>query len=291
MLTTGLFLGLLACPPGQVINADLAQWKKEVRKVRGNTAIKAHLDILRLEAEGTGALGIARADIFEVKLTNGETPDRVVQVHYGFDGNDEMWEDGDALSVVVLRPMGPDRWCFAGRLGVTRSSAEVPCDGGPETDLPMLLHFVPLLQADRMAIRATLVGGACAGTERGTTITTQLHAVVGDSLKMVFETNTFDSAYVSPNPPTSSTVRRIRLTGAFPKQIDLETKVVCEDGEQFDNEQGDGAKPCSASRTTERLRFDGQRYVAAPAAKKATKPAKKAIEPAKKAKAPPAEKR
>ena len=40
-MLTGLFLGLLACPPGQVIDLDLNQWKTQTRSIKGNAAIKA----------------------------------------------------------------------------------------------------------------------------------------------------------------------------------------------------------------------------------------------------------
>ena len=267
LLLTGAFI----CPASQVVEVNLSDWRARASKIQHYDGFKKHAQEVGITLTGSdeGKYILKKTSIKAVQITGAKAPDQVIEVIYTHFAADD--EEGDSTETEhrfsVLRPLGKNKYCAVGGPGETRNVHAYPCDASYEdVDLgsapPLLVKYVPLLNARQNAIEVTVLNGSCLGMERSSDLSRQYFAFVDGAIKRVFSATIYSSYYSSPEPASSTYTSQVKLSGGWPRTIEVSSQDLCF---SEDDTEGDAAPMYTGGECVNRViqesfSFDGQTY-------------------------------
>jgi hypothetical protein len=172
---------------------------------------------------------------FQVRLSDAPEEERVLWLRFASCGDEGVDDPSpDVVRGVVLRPLGPGRWC---RIEAPFLNADTNTEYGPSPYLcePPEFSFVHLTSERHRVFRLVQANAVCVGTAAGHVITRWLSfwELRGTGMQRLFKTEIFQS----PLPYSSNKVleARVRIVGdSFPRQLVVTERV----SEMFSEEQG-----------------------------------------------------
>ena len=269
------------CAPGLQLTVDLAAWEAElVAAAESPEAVSTVLARLGLrgipgedlclsspdEERPAQRLSLGGVSVTPAALTGPEPTDRIVEALLnGCPGGDPM-EARTFQRIVVLRPLGPGRWCWLGDLSSDQYVTESPnlpdpvaASTEPETLPGRTYALVNLTDPRRQTLRVRDRSGGGVSIERGALYATSYWDVQDSALAEIFRVATYTAYYESPIPPLREEVATVEPTGAFPKDLVVTREVLCHPEEAA---EGEPPEPCTPSRAVETYTFRDGRYEA-----------------------------
>ncbi len=196
-------------------------------------------------------------DRFQARLSGGPVEERVLWLRFaswGVGGGEGEGTHPDVVRGVVLRPLGPGRWC---RVDAPFLNADTvsPYTTEPWLCEPPVFSFVNLTSGQHRVFRLVQTEHPCMGSAAGHLLTQRLSfwELQGARMQQIFEKTLFQSSPSLSRPGSTDILEaRVRVVGkTFPKQLVVTGSV----SELFSEE------PESVSR--ERYRYDegARKYV------------------------------
>ncbi len=237
------------CPEAQQLTVDLASWMKQVRSQPPPARMKRLLATLGLPPLPTvEALGeescreelprLLSLERFQVRLSDAPEEERVLWLRFASCGDEGVDDPSpDVVRGVVLRPLGPGRWC---RIEAPFLNADTHTEYGPSPYLcePPEFSFVHLTSERHRVFRLVQAHAACVGTAAGHVITRWLSfwELRGTQMRRLFKTEIFQSPLSFSEPyPSKVLEARVRIVGdSFPRQLVVSERI----SEMFAEEQG-----------------------------------------------------
>ncbi|HEX8819310.1 MAG TPA: hypothetical protein VF794_05255 [Archangium sp.] len=238
------------CPEAQQVTVDLASWMKQVRAQPPPARMKRLLATLGLPPLPTvEALGeeescqeelprLLSLERFQVRLSDAPEEERVLWLSFASCGDEGGGGPSpDVVRGVVLRPLGPGRWC---RIEAPFLNADTrsPYSQSPYLCEPPEFSFVHLTSERHRVFRLVETETPCMGSAARHVITRRLSfwELRGTRMRRLFETTLLQSPLSSPGPGSSKVLEaRVRIVGeSFPRQLAVTERV----SEMFSEEQG-----------------------------------------------------
>ncbi len=236
------------CPEAQQLSLDLASWMRQVRAQPPPQRMKRLLASVGLPPLPTvEALGeadycqeelprLVALDRFQVRLSEGPEEERVLWLRFASCGDEgPAGSAPDVVRGVVLRPLGPGRWCRIDAPFLNDDTVS-PYSTEPRLCEPPEFSFVHLTSEHSRVFRVVETEAVCYGSAHDTTQRLSFWALRGTRMRELFDAVLFQSPLALSGPDSSKSLEtRVRLVGkSFPRELAVTESV----SETFSEEPG-----------------------------------------------------
>ena len=257
-----------ACPKAQRLSIDLDAWVAAARRLKTPAEFDKALATLGLKPAAEDENGFPceprelrklRVDLFSPTLRDGESG-RVVQVLAALcPDSSEAWQ---VQRGAAFLPIGKDTWCRVDMPFLDQSGS----GWGPQLCNPTVFAFQNLTSAQHVAVKVTDTEEWCgtSGSDRGSKTELSWWEMQGWKFVPLLSITTNQAYYHSPTPPIETLTTKVRLTGVYPKVVELDEKVTCDDPgpeeRREDPELRQAFKACKKRVVHSRCEYENGKY-------------------------------